>query len=64
MTGHSQRMVRRYTGPSKSAAARTAPRVSVASAGTTTVMFGIARMTAMSSTDWWVAPAFPVGMPP
>ena len=43
--------------------ARIACRSSTPSAGATTVMFGIARMTAMSWTDWWVLPVLEVRRP-
>ena len=52
-----------YTGPSISAAANTAFRVSLASAGQITVMPGITRMRARSSRHWWLAPSSPTDTP-
>ena len=62
-TGVARRARRRYTGPSISAAAKTALRASLASAGQMTVMPGMARMRAMSSMHWWLAPSSPTETP-
>ena len=45
------------------ARANTAFRVSLASAGTMTVMPGITRMRARSSTHWWLPPSSPTDTP-
>src|SRR5438132_769038 len=52
-----------YIGPLCSQAALSACRSSGPSAGAITVMWGMARITAMSSTDWCVLPVLPVRMP-
>ena len=55
---------RTYTGPGVCSAANTAPRTSPGSAATSTFMLGSARMMAMSSIAWWVAPSSPTLIPP
>ncbi len=51
------------TGPSTSAAQRSAAAVSIGSAGTMIVMLSMARSQAMSSIEWWVGPSSPYAMP-
>ena len=54
------RETRMYAGPSSSEYAQwTAPAVSAGSAGTMTVMSGMARMIDTSSALWWVEPSWP-----
>ena len=49
-------MSRTYTGPSTSTIALATWRPSTASATSTTVMFGTARISATSSIAWWLGP--------
>jgi len=56
ITGISPRLSRTYTGPGRSATASTTWRVVVASATSTTVMFGSTRISATSSIAWWLGP--------
>lgn len=63
MMGVFSRVNLRYVGPWCCAAASVALRVSMASQGTMTVMFGRVRVSAMSSRAWWVAPSGPTLIP-
>ena len=63
ITADFSRPKRRYAGPQRSASASVAFFVCTESHGTTTVMFGITRMIAMSSIAWCVAPSGPTETP-
>ena len=56
MTGTSPRLSRTYTGPGRSAMAAQTCRTSTASATSSTVIPGTARISATSSMAWWLGP--------
>ena len=63
ITGDFSRASRKYAPPGWPASAVVAFSASIASHGTTTVIFGSTRIRAISSSIWWVAPSGPTDTP-